>query len=93
MFYRWDPRKAATNLQKHRVDFHEAATVFDDILSMTFPDAEHSAAEDRSITLGASAKGRILVVIHADRKESVRTISARPATPHERHYYEQREGK
>jgi uncharacterized DUF497 family protein len=34
----WDPRKAATNLRKHGIDFHEAATVLDDPLSTTFPD-------------------------------------------------------
>jgi uncharacterized DUF497 family protein len=35
--FKWDPRKAATNLKKHRIDFHEAATVLDDTLSTTFP--------------------------------------------------------
>ena len=60
---------------------------------MTFPDLEHSEVEERSVTLGASAKGRILVVIHADGKESVRIISARKASSPERRYYEEGEGE
>jgi hypothetical protein len=38
----WDDNKAATNLQKHGVDFVEAMTVLADPLAMTFFDAEHS---------------------------------------------------
>jgi len=41
----WDPKKAASNLRKHRVSFHEAATVLEDPLSTTFPDPDHSITE------------------------------------------------
>jgi uncharacterized protein len=41
--FTWDARKAAANLEKHGVDFREAATVFDDRLSTTFPDRDHSS--------------------------------------------------
>jgi uncharacterized protein len=85
----WDPDKAASNLAKHGVDFHEAGTVLDDPLSTTFPDPAHSVYERRYLTIGSSVPGRILVVAHADRGEAVRLISARPATPTERKYYEQ----
>ena len=37
MILEWDPEKAASNLGKHGVDFHEAGTVLDDPLSTTFP--------------------------------------------------------
>jgi uncharacterized protein len=85
----WDPEKAASNLAKHGVDFHEAGTVLDDPLSMTFPDPEHSLDEQRYITVGSAVSGRILVVAHTDRGEAIRLISARPATPSERRFYEQ----
>jgi uncharacterized protein len=85
----WDPRKAATNLRKHGIDFHEAATVLDDPLSTTFPDADHSLDEARFLTIGAAPSGRILVVAHTDRGDAVRLISARRATPRERKFYEQ----
>jgi hypothetical protein len=85
----WDPEKAASNYTKHGVDFHEAGTVLDDPLSTTFPDPDHSLDEQRYLTIGSSLSGRILVVAHTDRGEAVRLISARPATPSERKFYEQ----
>jgi uncharacterized DUF497 family protein len=87
----WDPEKAVSNLAKHGVDFHEAGTVLDDPLSTTFPDPDHSVAEERFLTIGLSASGRILVVGHTDRGEAVRLITARPATPAERRFYEEGE--
>ena len=89
MILEWDPEKAASNYTKHRVDFHEAGTVLDDPLSTTFPDPDHSLDEQRYLTIGSSLSGRILVVAHTDRGEAVRLISARPATPSERKFYEQ----
>jgi hypothetical protein len=87
----WDAEKAASNLAKHGVDFHEAGTVLDDPLSTTFPDPDHSVDEERFLTIGLSASGRILVVGHTDRGEAVRLITARPATPAERRFYEEGE--
>ena len=89
MILEWDPEKAASNYSKHGVDFHEAGTVLDDPLSTTFPDPDHSLDEQRYLTIGSSLSGRILVVAHTDRGEAVRLISARPATPSERKFYEQ----
>jgi uncharacterized DUF497 family protein len=85
----WDPDKAESNLVKHGVDFHEAGSVFGDPLATTFPDTRHSLDEQRYVTIGSSLARRILVVAHTDRGERVRIISARPATPRERRYYEQ----
>lgn len=89
MKFAWDPTKAAGNLSKHGVDFREAATVFDDPLSMTFPDTDHSVGEQRYVIIGISARNRILVVAHSDNGEVVRIISARPATRRERRFYEE----
>ena len=54
MFFEWDPSKAAANVDSHDVSFHEAATVFDEPLSVTFPDPDHSVGESRFIIFGMS---------------------------------------
>jgi len=85
----WDPAKATTNLRKHRIGFHEAATVLRDPLSTTFPDYDHSIVEARFVTIGVSTRGRLLVVAHTDRGDTIRIITARRATRREREFYEQ----
>ena len=89
MVFRWDTRKAAANLKKHGIDFHEAATVLDDTLSTTFPDTDHATLESRFLTIGVSDRQRLLVVAHSEEGEMVRIISARRATRHERRFYEE----
>ena len=89
MTFTWDPNKAPANLKKHGVDFREAATVFDDPLSTTFPDEEHSSSERRFVTIGLSARARVLVVVHTDVGEAIRIISAREATRAEQKFYEE----
>jgi hypothetical protein len=89
MEFEWDPDKAAENLNRHKVSFHEAATVFSDPLSMTFPDPDHSIAESRYITVGLSYTGRAIIVAHTDRDDRIRVISAREATRRERRFYEE----
>jgi uncharacterized protein len=37
MEFEWNPDKATINLEKHNVSFPEASTVFEDVLSVTFP--------------------------------------------------------
>ena len=88
--FEWDPEKAAANLRKHGVDFSEAATVFFDPLSLTVPDPLHSTNEDRFVITGLSEGRRHLVVVHADRGDRIRIISARLATAGERKRYESR---
>lgn len=90
MNFEWDLRKAAQNLRKHGVSFHEAATVFGDPLSMTYQDPDHSTIEQRFITIGTSGAGRLLIVAHADRGENARIISARKVTRREREQYEEK---
>ena len=87
--FEWDEPKAATNVGKHRVPFEEAASVFEDPLAYTFDDPDHSIGERRMVTFGYSRVGRLLAVVHAERGRSIRIISARRATRHERGIYEQ----
>ena len=84
LFFDWDPIKAESNRRKHRVTFDEAATVFADFGSRTILDPLHSGSEDRFVTTGRSVRGRLLVVVHADETDTIRIISARPATKRER---------
>lgn len=89
MQFEWDTAKAAENLAKHGVSFEEAATVFRDTLSATGADPDHSVGEERFITFGVSTSGRLLVVAHTERGDTIRIISARPATRGERKIYEE----
>ena len=87
--FEWDEAKAQSNVAKHGVSFEEAATTFGDPLSLTIADSLHSGDEERLILLGVSGAQRLLVVVHAERNEKVRLISAREATRSERKQYEQ----
>jgi uncharacterized DUF497 family protein len=89
MRFAWDEKKAASNLVKHGISFEEAATVFGDPLSDTFPDLDHSLEVHRFIIIGSSESGKILLVAHTDAGELVRIISAREATHRERKSYEE----
>ena len=85
MRFAWDPKKAAANLEKHGVSFEEASTAFDDELGAYYPDTLH---EDRFILIGYSQRQRLLYVVHAEvKRESIRIISARKATKHEKTRY------
>ncbi len=88
LIFEWDKKKAASNLRKHGVSFEEAATAFGDRLSLTVPDPDHSRTEERFIHIGLSAAGRLLVVAHTERSDTIRIISARLATRGEKVSYE-----
>ncbi len=87
--FEWDPAKALENERKHGVTFEEASTSFADTASLTIHDPEHSDPEDRYVLLGMSAPGRLLVVVHAERGDNIRLISARPADRREAAKYTQ----
>jgi hypothetical protein len=88
--YEWDLAKAKTNFAKHRVRFADAMTVLEDDLALTIRDPfSDEEEEERWITLGRDALGRLLVVVYTWRGESVRLISARLATARETTQYEE----
>jgi hypothetical protein len=90
--FEWDARKEALNRRKHGVSFEEAATAFADARSLTVPDPDHSVDEDRFVLLGMSYRGRLLVVVHTERGDNLRIISARRATKSERRQYGEVQG-
>lgn len=89
MGFEWDEqRKAGFNFRRHGVRLPEAIPVFDDPYAITITDDVSDPSEQRFVTIGMGAAGRLLVVVYSYRGENIRIISARPAEPHEREQYE-----
>lgn len=88
MGFEWDQSKAEANIRKHRVDFADAVTALDDPCALTVGE-EMSGNEERCVTVGLDATGSLLVVVWTLRGETLRLISARPATRAERRQYEE----
>ena len=84
----WDPNKAETNLQKHKIRFSDAEGVLFDQMALTIEDQDVDG-EHRFVSVGSDAFGRILVVVYTYRGHAIRLISARKAIPSERKYYEE----
>lgn len=82
--FEWEAAKARANWRKHGVSFEEASTVFIDPLALVFDDPDHSVGEQRLILLGRSYARRELLVVHVERGDRLRIISARLATRRER---------
>jgi uncharacterized DUF497 family protein len=89
LLFEWDPNKAKKNLEIHGVSFDEASTAFRDTLSLAIYDPLHSEKEDRFVLIGNSHKDRLLVVVHMERRDNIRLISARTALKKERKQYEE----
>ena len=92
MFFAWDVAKALKNYEKHGVSFEEAATVFDDPLSLEWEDIEHSEREPRMKRLGISAQRWLLALVYTKRSledgtQTIRIITARRASRKERQIY------
>ena len=86
----WDPDKALENLRKHGVDFADAVAPLEDDFGITIRDELSAVDEERFLTLGRDARGRLLVVGYTWRGANVRVFSARRATPRERRQYLER---
>jgi uncharacterized protein len=82
----WDDAKAAANLRKHGVTFEQAAHAFRDPFAVEWIDIRAVYGEERIILLGMSG-GQILSVVYTERGETMRIISARRATKHEKDNY------
>jgi uncharacterized DUF497 family protein len=89
LIFEWDQNKSKENIRKHKISFEEAKTVFNDPLSITIVDHEHSASEERFIDMGVSSRGQLLAVVYTERGNRIRIISSRLATRKERGDYEE----
>jgi uncharacterized DUF497 family protein len=90
--FEWNANKANLNKKKHGVSFEEASSVLSDLLSITITDPLHREDEERWVTIGQSNKRRTLVVVHTERGDAIRLISARLANTHEQNRYEENYG-
>ena len=88
MLTEWDAGKARLNTRKHGISFADAVVSLEDEGALTMRDP-FSDEEERWVTMGLDALGRVLVVVHTWRGESIRLISARKATPREHQRYEE----
>jgi uncharacterized DUF497 family protein len=83
--FEWDSTKAESNLAKHGVSFPEAATVFADPMAIYLDDGSGTG---NLVVIGTSLRDRLLYVVHVERGERDRIISARPGTATERTVYD-----
>ena len=79
--------EGSSNLRKHKIDFADAVTVFEDDFAVTIDDDEPE--EKRFVTIGMDALARVLVVVYTWRGHNIRIISARRAGAEERRQYEE----
>ena len=86
MEFEWDEDKNRRNFHKHGINFEEAVLVFDDV-HLSRLDTREEYGEVREITIGMIAETVVAVVVHTDRDETVRIISARKANKRERRTY------
>ncbi len=85
----WSEKKNRRNRRKHRVDFNEAKSIFDDSLQISVNDSDHSLYEYRFLTIGMSENNRLLIVAHTFQDDKIRVITARKPTLGERKDYEE----
>lgn len=84
--FEWDEKKASQNILKHGISFADTFAVFEDPKAVTIEDFTND--EQRYVTIGMDAFGRILVVVYIWRGENIRIISARKAVRYEVKQYE-----
>ncbi len=84
--FEWDESKAIENKSKHGISFADTFAVFEDSNAVTLEDFRKG--EQRYVTIGMDAFGRILVVVYTWREENIRIISARKAVRYEVRQYE-----
>jgi len=90
MHYEWDKTKAASNIRKHGIRFADAVTTLEDDSALTVED-DSAEGERRFVTIGMNDILRMLVVVWTERRiDTIRIISARKATAHERKTYDKR---
>jgi uncharacterized DUF497 family protein len=84
--FEWDKLKAKENKSKHGISFADTFAVFEDPNAVTLEDFRRG--EQRCVTVGMDAFGRILVVVYTWRGDNIRIISARKAVRYEVRQYE-----
>ena len=84
--FEWNRSKARQNETKHGVSFADTFAVFEDPNALTLD--QLVSGEERHVTIGMDAFGRVLVVVYTWRGDNIRIISARKAVRSEVRQYE-----
>jgi len=82
--FEWEADKATANLLKHGISFMEAVTVLVDPNVLFIDDG---GGTDRLVAIGLSDRIRVLYVVHLERGDRDRIVSARKATTVEEFLY------
>ena len=85
MEFEWDEAKCLANFRKHGIDFIDISVVFEGD-TLTVEDNRYDYGEQRFVTFGL-LQGLVVAVVHSDRQDSIRIISARKATKYEQKIY------
>jgi uncharacterized protein len=85
MKFEWDEAKRLANLRKHGIDFLDVSVVFEGD-TLTVEDNRYDYGEQRFVTFGL-LQGLVVAIVHSDRNDSIRIISARKATRYEQKIY------
>lgn len=80
MRFEWDEDKRQANLRRHGIDFLDAESIFDE-LTVTFEDTRLGYGKQRFVTFGL-LEGRVVAIVHTERKNAIRIISLRKASKH-----------
>jgi uncharacterized protein len=85
--FAWDSEKAASNLKKHGVSFEDGRTIFADPDEVMLPDPDHSAEEERYISIGRASSGEVMLACYTENDDLIRLITVRKAAPAEIRVY------
>jgi hypothetical protein len=85
MEFEWDEAKCLVNFRKHGIDFIDVSVVFEGD-ALTVENNRYDYGEQRFVTFGL-LQGLVVAVVHSDRQDSIRIISARKATKYEQKIY------
>ena len=81
--FEWDAAKALENVAKHGVSFELAVRAFEGPM---YEMEDNDPDEDRVVAYGA-VEGVVFAIVYTYRRNRIRIISARKATPNERKTY------
>jgi len=82
----YDSSKRLAALEQRGLDFEDAPAVFNGPRRITWDDTRQEYGELRKITMGELA-GRLVIIVHTKRGDSVRIISMRKANEREQRWF------
>jgi hypothetical protein len=88
MGYTWDEAKRRKTLRDRGLDFADSAVVFSGP-HVSFPDTRYDYVEERTVTVGFLADGRMVKLVHSEDGENTRIFSMRKLNGRERKRFEE----